>query len=139
MHTRSQLLIHIARWIIPIESKPIENGAIVTFDGKIVDIGPVHQIQTKYLGKRVDHENAVIIPGLINAHCHLELSPLKWRMSPGSNMVSWIKALIQARNQIDESEWAPAIEDAISQLVFEGIVAVADIGKIILLEYFLII
>ncbi len=129
MHTRSQLLIHIARWIFPIESEPIENGAVVTFDGKIVDVGPVHQIQTKYLGKRIDHEDAVIIPGLINAHCHLELSPLKWRMSPGSNMVSWIRALIQARNQIDESEWAPAIEEAISQLVFEGIVAIADIGN----------
>ncbi len=123
------LVIHRARWIIPIEGDPVSNGAVVIFHGKIVDFGTSDDMQSRYLGTSVDHGDAVIIPGLVNAHCHLELSPLKWRLSPGRDMVAWIKSLIQARDQIELSEWAPAIEEALSQLVFEGIVAVGDVGN----------
>ncbi len=80
-----------ARWVFPVWGPPIENGVVEINSGRISAIhdrpGPV----TADLG------NAAIIPGLVNAHTHLELSDLEAPLQPAAPFTAWLKAVIAHR------------------------------------------
>ncbi len=62
-----------AHKIYPISSSPIENGVIIIDEnGKIIAL----DVMDKHDATTVEFFNGVIVPGFINAHCHLELSHL---------------------------------------------------------------
>ncbi len=67
-----------ARWVLPITSDPIEDGAVVVRGGRIHDIGPHRLVASAHPGERVrDLGEAILMPGLINTHAHLELTLLR--------------------------------------------------------------
>ena len=68
---RPQLLT--ARWVLPVTSPPIENGAVrVAADGRIEAVGSIEAVGT---GEQLlDLGNAAILPGLVNLHAHPELA-----------------------------------------------------------------
>ena len=124
------LYIHIARWVVPVSGPLIENGAVATFEGKIVGVGPSPELRSNFLGEIRDHGDSILCPALINAHSHLELSPLKWRLSPSGSFVDWVRAMIKARDQIQPGEWVPAIAKAITEMSKNGVIAVGDVGNL---------
>ena len=63
-----------ARWVVPVTQPPIENGCIVEEDGRIVYVGQVGGAPD---GEDHDFGDAVILPGLINSHTHLELTSMR--------------------------------------------------------------
>ena len=81
-----------AQYILPITQPPIRNGWIETSEGRIVRVGrgPA-PAGTRDLG------DVALLPGLVNAHTHLELSWLAGRIRPAASMVDWIRALIAER------------------------------------------
>ncbi|MBQ9690526.1 MAG: amidohydrolase family protein [Eggerthellaceae bacterium] len=71
-------MILTARYIIPIEGQPLENGALVVRDELILDIGPSEEMLEKYPHDEVkDFGRAAIMPGLVDLHTHLEYSALR--------------------------------------------------------------
>jgi cytosine/adenosine deaminase-related metal-dependent hydrolase len=98
-----------ARWILPIDRPPLENGWIRVRDGLIDAIG-----SGTLAGPDVrDVGDAVILPGLINAHTHLELSWMKGRVPSGPSMGAWIGALMALRRSApltDDEQRAAAAE-----------------------------
>ena len=128
--------LHIARWVVPVSRPPIENGAIATFEGKIVGVGPASELRPSYQAEIKDYGDSILCPALINTHSHLELSPLKWRLSPSNSFVDWVRALIEARNQIRPEEWKPAIYQAIKEMQKNGIIAVGDVGNLDVIPFF---
>jgi cytosine/adenosine deaminase-related metal-dependent hydrolase len=69
------------------------------------------------------------MPGLINAHCHLELSHLRGRLPMDAGFVGWVEALVGARGATGEDEIASASAAAIAELEQCGTVAVADVSN----------
>ena len=63
-----------ARWIVPVTQPPIENGCIAEDGGRIVYVGDAAAAPN---GEDHDFGDAVILPGLINAHTHLELTSMR--------------------------------------------------------------
>ncbi|MEP6508541.1 MAG: amidohydrolase family protein [Gemmatimonadales bacterium] len=63
-----------ARWVVPVTQPPIENGCVVADDGCIVYVGAIDDAPE---GEDHDFGDAVILPGLINAHTHLELTSMR--------------------------------------------------------------
>ncbi|MEA1866589.1 MAG: hypothetical protein U9N19_00570, partial [Thermodesulfobacteriota bacterium] len=116
--------LHIARWVVPVSRPPIENGAIATFEGKIIGVGPASELRLSYQAEIKDYGDSILCPALINTHSHLELSPLRWRLSPSGSFVDWVRALIEARDLIRPEEWKPAISQAIKEMQENGIIAV---------------
>ena len=72
------------------------------------------------------------MPGLVNAHTHLELSYLRGRVPAGSSFVGWIRAVMAARRQYADPK-APAILDSVDRAVAEalrcGTAIVGDISN----------
>ena len=70
--------IYSAQWILPIITSPIENGAVAIEGQKIVAVGPSTEIISRFPAARVsDFGKAAILPGLVNAHSHLELTAMR--------------------------------------------------------------
>jgi cytosine/adenosine deaminase-related metal-dependent hydrolase len=63
-----------ARWVVPVTSAPIENGCVVEHDGVIQYVGP---LDTAPPGEDHDFGESVLLPGIINAHTHLELTAMR--------------------------------------------------------------
>lgn len=85
-----------ARFVVPIDTPVIENGAIAILEGRILRVG-----SAKDFGKAgaTDFGDAVILPGLVNSHTHLELTHLRGRVPPTPDFSNWLRQLIEIRNQ----------------------------------------
>ena len=131
MSSESNLAIHKARWVVPVSSPPILNGAVAVFGENVVAVGKASEIQLQFHGaiEIEDHGDAILCPALINAHSHLELSPLKHRLSPAGSFTEWVKSLIKARDKIDFDEWLPSIEMAVDEMIGNGVIAVGDVAN----------
>jgi len=125
---RGNIVIHRARWVLPLATPPIENGAVVVANGRIISTGQVHDVTTHQSGATVcDHGDSAIFPAFVNCHVHTELSALKKRLTPDRSFVQWVKELIALRRQIPEQQHRDAILSALDEMHSEGIAGFADI------------
>jgi len=115
---------YTADLIITNDGPPIKNGWITLDESGLItsvnDSHPPHDV-LKFDG--------VIVPGFINAHCHLELSHLKGVISPQSGMASFIQQLLKNRFVATASEQQAAMQLAEQEMFQNGIVAVGDISN----------
>jgi len=65
-------LILRARVVLPIRRPPIENGAVVVFGNRIEALGRWPSIRRRHSGAVLDLGESLLMPGLVNAHCHLD-------------------------------------------------------------------
>ena len=116
-----------AHYVYPVSSPPLKNGIVcVDDDGCIVDV-----IDTG--GKLEEHEklefyNGILVPGFVNAHCHLELSHLRGVMAPNTGLPDFISSIGKLRKTMDEKILSAA-KAADSEMFKNGIVAVGDISN----------
>lgn len=91
--------IYSARWVVPVSSAPIENGAVAVEGQRIVGVGSKAEIVQRFpefcvvlLGE------AVILPGLVNTHTHLELTALRGYLeNEETDFFAWLRKLTIAR------------------------------------------
>ena len=97
-----------AAWLLPISQPPIENGWVEIQAGRILAVGgPNDEPRTAHRAPRAQRRIA-ILPGLVNAHTHLELSYLHGRIPPAPSFGKWVSAVMKTRSQYPDPE-APAI------------------------------
>ncbi len=122
-----------ARWIIPVAIPAIDDGSLVVADGRIVDIGRRPDILNKYQGIAECRYDSVLMPGLVNAHMHLELSHVQDIVRPPADnrFTDWISELLKKRQEAteDRSLVVGAITAALSDQYASGVALVADIGN----------
>lgn len=95
-----------------------DNGTIVKVD-----------LQSNYSSEGVEFMNGALIPGLINTHCHLELSHMLGRIDTGTGLIPFIRSVVQNRNEA-EAVIQQAISEADKSMYENGIVAVGDISNV---------
>ena len=121
-----------AAWVIPIDRAPIKDGIVTVADGRITAVrGQGSGIGDQGAGIR-DLGNVALMPGLVNAHTHLELSWLRSRVPPASRFTDWVKTLFAIRGRPDggmsAGQIAP-IREAIAEARASGTIAVGDISN----------
>ena len=91
--------IYSARWVLPIVSPAIEDGAVAVDGSKILVVGPRSEIISRFPGARIsDFGQAAILPGLVNAHSHLELTVMRGFLeSKEHDFAAWLRKLTTAR------------------------------------------
>jgi cytosine/adenosine deaminase-related metal-dependent hydrolase len=118
------MIVHVAPWVLPIGGPPVRDGAVAVDEhGRVTAVGPVAALRP--IGPLVEHD-AVLMPGLVNAHLHLELSHL--RVPGGAGLVPWIRALIAARAAHHDAAAARTAAQAAAQaMAARGTVGAVDI------------
>ncbi|MQA31476.1 MAG: amidohydrolase family protein [Luteitalea sp.] len=123
-----------ASWVLPIAGPPIRDGWVVVDHGRIVAVG--RRATTERAAAAGDLERdlgrVAIMPGLVNAHTHLELSYLRGRIPPADEFVSWIRGVMAARRERPDPagpEILLAVHDGIAEAVRCGTAVVGDISN----------
>lgn len=121
-----------ASWLIsgdPAEA-PVPGAALVLDEQeRIVACGDERALRGRFPGARWESQRAVLMPGLVNAHTHLELSGLRGQVAGGAGFGPWVERLMSARDRLSEPHASDAIEDAISELLAAGTVAIGEVSN----------
>lgn len=117
-----------AHFVVPVGAPAIKNGAVCIEGGLIRAVGKASEVSGAPV---IDYGDAVICPGFINAHTHLELSCLAGQVAVTTSFADWLHRLRAATLSSGESEdrVREAMELGISQLIVGGSTAVGDISK----------
>lgn len=115
-----------ARWVLPIEARPIENAWIRTSGGVIREVGRGRPTEA-----HEDLGDVALLPGLVNAHTHLELSWMAGRVPPAASMAQWIGRLMALRREQSppEVEQGRIAADALAAARASGTLAFGDISN----------
>ena len=97
--------IFTAEWVLPIAQPPIARGHVSCAGDHVVDVG------TGRAGA-VDLGRVALMPALVNAHTHLELSYLRGRIDPARSFVEWVRALLAMRREAADPGAAHIVEAA---------------------------
>jgi 5-methylthioadenosine/S-adenosylhomocysteine deaminase len=112
-----------ARWVLPITQPPIENGTVVETDGVITYVGPHVGAPP---GMDYDLGEAILLPGLINTHTHLELTAMRGFLE-NCQFAAWIDKLRQSRNEVlDDAMLLDSARFGIVEGIEAGITTYAD-------------
>jgi cytosine/adenosine deaminase-related metal-dependent hydrolase len=116
--------IYRASWIVPMSSAPIANGAVVTEGDRIVFVGMAADAPA---GRTIDLGDAALLPGFVNVHTHLELTPLR-HLLEGLDFADWIRTLTHLRRTelSSDLDLGVAARIGIDEGLLRGITTFAD-------------
>lgn len=119
--------LHRAARVMPLVQMgaSLEDGAILLNNGIIVQVGPFSELGAENDVEVVDHGDATLVPGLINAHCHLELSHLAGQTLSGVGFVEWVENLLSLPLMDPDPD---AVRIACEALKSSGTTMVGDIA-----------
>jgi cytosine/adenosine deaminase-related metal-dependent hydrolase len=118
-----------ARIVLPVCRPPIENGAVVVSANRVAAVGPWPQIQAQFPQRPLDLGEAILLPGLVNAHCHLDYTGMTG-LPPHPRFSDWIKSLLALKAGASYSDYAAAWIQGASMLARTGTTTVADIEAV---------
>lgn len=119
-----------SRLLLPINGKPISDGALIVHGQRIAAVGPWQQLRLLHPGPAVDLGESVVLPGFINAHCHLDYTGMAGMIPPPRSFPDWIKALLALKAHWSYSDYAASWLQGAKMLLASGITTVADIEAV---------
>ena len=115
-----------ARWVLPVSAPPIRDGTVVEQDGRIAYVGA--RADAPDGGEDVELGDVLLMPGLVNAHCHLELTAMRGFLD-GLGFREWILRLTSARRAVlDDAALLDAARLGVEEGIRAGITTFADTG-----------
>jgi cytosine/adenosine deaminase-related metal-dependent hydrolase len=117
-----------ARWLLPVQGPPIERGALlIGSDGRILQVGPDAGVARPADATAERFDDAVILPGLINTHTHLELTGFEGRVSEREFSL-WLRRVRELKATRSSVEYLEAARRGLAECFAAGITTVADTG-----------
>lgn len=121
-------LILRSRVVLPIRRPAIADGAVVISGPRLRAVGRWDAIRKEFPRAKVqDLGDVAILPGLINAHCHLEYTDLAGEFLPPRHFSDWLKLIVTAKGIRSDADFATAWQRGAQQLLRSGTTTVADI------------
>jgi cytosine/adenosine deaminase-related metal-dependent hydrolase len=117
-----------ASWVLPVTSPPLRGGRVAVEGGRVAWVGRAGDALEPRAPVR-DLGRGVLLPGLVNAHCHLELSHLSGRVPFGPGFVPWVEEVVASRAAFGEEVVRSAAAAAIASLQERGTVAIGDVSN----------
>jgi aminodeoxyfutalosine deaminase len=122
----SQMIIR-ARVVVTMHGAPIENGAVALSGNRIVDVGRFDDIKTRNAGSTVDLGEQALLPGLINAHCHLDYTCLRGKIPPQKSFTDWIRAINTKKSELSPKDYLASINNGFEEAKTFGTTAIANL------------
>jgi aminodeoxyfutalosine deaminase len=130
MANSGQLILR-ARIVLPIAAPPIEDGAVLIYRDRIAVVAPWKDFPPQFKSlapdKILDLGDAILLPGLVNAHCHLDYTGMAGLWPPPKKFTDWIPRMLAAKAEWSYSDYARSWISGAKMLVASGTTTVADI------------
>ena len=97
-----------AKAVVTMDGPPIENGAVAVSGDRITAVGRFDEISASG-GPVTDLGEMTLLPGLINAHCHLDFTSLRGKIEPQASFADWIRQINAFRAGFSEEDFLSSI------------------------------
>src|SRR5438067_12980127 len=115
-----------ARIVVTMDGPPIENGAVRVIDGRIIDVGNFADVGSANDGI-VDLGHYVLLPGLINAHCHLDYTCLRGKIPRQKSFTDWIRAINTEKAKLSPENYVASINQGFAEAKRFGTTTIANL------------
>ena len=130
MKRRPQKFIHRARFVLTRPEILMENAAVaISEDGRVLDVYSQPAKRMESGTEVIDWGSAIIVPGLVNAHTHLELTALHRRLTDFSSFTDWALRLINERRMWTPEDYRRSSEEGARLALMSGTTLVGDISS----------
>jgi aminodeoxyfutalosine deaminase len=141
-----------ARTIVTMDGPPIKNGAVaISGDriddsspgsspsratrlcpsapaGSVVDVGKFPEVSARHSGQEiVDLGEQVLMPGLINAHCHLDYTCLRGKIARQKSFTDWIRAINSEKSKLSPQDYLISINEGFEEAKRFGTTTIANL------------
>lgn len=124
----SDRTIHLAPLVVPVTGSPISNGAVAVADGLTVGVGLRQDLLTESLQAEIVEWEGVLIPGLVNAHTHLQFTSFA---AVGANSyasyVGWSERFVHEYEGRNHEDWGDTARRGVEMALATGTTAFADV------------
>jgi cytosine/adenosine deaminase-related metal-dependent hydrolase len=105
-----------ARTVVTMDGAPIQNGAIAISGNRIIDIGKFPEVSTRHSGQEIiDLGEQALLPGLINAHCHLDYTCLRGKIPPQKSFANWIRAINAEKAKLSQQDYLTSMYEGFAE------------------------
>src|SRR2546422_9174432 len=104
-----------ARIVLTMDGPPIENGAVAIKGPLFTDVGTFDEIRARNSDDILDLGEQILLPGLINAHCHLDYTILRDSIPPQPSFADWIRQINAAKAALSEKDYLRSIADGFTE------------------------
>jgi aminodeoxyfutalosine deaminase len=116
-----------ARTVVTMDAAPIDNGAVAVLEGRIIDVGKFDELKTRNAGQIVDLGEQALLPGLINAHCHLDYTCLRGKIPPQRTFADWIRAINAEKARLSPKDYLLSINEGFAEAKRFGTTSIANL------------
>jgi len=140
-----------ARLIVTMNGPPIKNGAVAIEGnriddsppgsspsraarlrraapaGSVVDVGLFNEVKARNSGEVIDLGEQALLPGLINAHCHLDYTCLRGKIPPPKSFADWIRAINTEKAKFSKQDYLVSINQGFAEAKKLGTTTIANL------------
>jgi aminodeoxyfutalosine deaminase len=120
-------MLYLADIVLPISSPPLTRGAVRVEGSEIIAVGPASDLPAQPGETVTDLGASTLLPGLINAHCHLDFTRFKGAIAAKQSFTEWIKTINALRRSFSTRDYIDAIAEGFEMLARGGVTTVANI------------
>lgn len=103
--------------VLPITSPPISDGGVAVRGSEVLAVGGWKDLISEHRGAiQEDLGEVILMPGLINAHCHLDYTMMRGALFGGGSFAEWIQRLNSMRRSLDQKDYLDAIATGLKEL-----------------------
>jgi cytosine/adenosine deaminase-related metal-dependent hydrolase len=120
-----------ARTVVTMDGAPIDNGAVAVsenrIDDSIVDVGTFEEIKSRNSGEVIDLGEQTLLPGLINAHSHLDYTCLRGKIPTQKSFANWIRAINAKKATLSPTDYLASISEGFAEARRFGTTTIANL------------
>ncbi|MDI6689705.1 MAG: amidohydrolase family protein [Actinomycetota bacterium] len=121
------MMLLTAKWVLPITREPIDEGAVLISKDVIKAVGSKEELKKVHPKEPlIDFGRAIIMPGLVNTHTHLEYSAFRGILK-NLSFFPWIVELVKKSRKLSLSDWKVSALFGTLECIKSGVTCVANI------------
>ncbi len=125
------MILHRARIVLPLSAPPIENGAVAVNGATFAEVEKIDDLRARHPAAEViDHGETVLLPGLINAHCHLDFTAMRGAILTNGSFSAWVRRINELKRTMSDADYVASINSGLGELRKWGTTTVLNIESL---------
>ena len=115
-----------ARSVVTMDGAPIPDGAVRVSGNRIADVGKFSDVASAN-DEVVDLGERVLLPGLINVHCHLDYTCLRGKIPRQTSFTNWIRSINAEKEKLTAEDYVASINAGFAEAQRFGTTTIANL------------
>lgn len=115
-----------AKWVVDRRLQVHRDGTVDTGKEPSPSLTPTIERRTSNFPQTVDLGDSILLPGLVNAHCHLDYTDMCGKIPPSQNFADWINEINRRKRSWTEADFSRSIVRGLAQALSYGTTTMAN-------------